>query len=365
MKTVNIDLGERGYAIPIGPGVLSSLPELLVKHEIQEELYIITDTNVHQYYHQTIKDLFNKTDINPVIFTVPAGEKSKSLDVANQLYTQLLENNATRKAAIVAFGGGVVGDLAGFIAATFMRGVPFVQVPTTILSQVDSSVGGKVGINHPLGKNLIGAFYQPEFVLIDPDVLVTLPEREIKAGIAEVIKYSFIWDYDFFTSLFDHIDSLISLSDTKYLVDVLAKCCEIKANVVEQDEKESGLRSILNFGHTAGHALEAVTGYNHFLHGEAVSHGMRAAIHLSMLENRIDNKTAQNALKLVDLLTPPEIPSFVTVDDILQATQKDKKRSKAGQLWILLDGIGKYAMTRDVSNDHIKSAVEFMIRYAL
>ncbi len=365
MKTVNIDLGERGYSIQIGPGILSSLPELLVKHGLQEELYIITDTNVDHYYHQTIIELFDNTDINPVIFTVPAGEKSKSLDVANHLYTQLLENNATRKAAVVAFGGGVVGDLAGFIAATFMRGVPFVQVPTTILSQVDSSVGGKVGINHPLGKNLIGAFYQPEFVLIDPDVLITLPEREIKAGLAEVIKYSFIWDKDFFTSLSEHIDSLITLSDTEYLVDVLATCCEIKAEVVEKDEKESGLRSILNFGHTAGHALEAVTGYKQFLHGEAVSHGMRAAIHLSMLENRIDQETLNNALKLIDLLTPPAIPSFVSVEEILDATKKDKKRSKSGQLWILLDEIGKYAMTRDVSMDNIKFAVEFMIRYKI
>ena len=198
MKIVNVDLGERSYPIYVQAGLLGQLSSFLKKHNLDKRLFLITDENVNQFYGAHVLSQLSKAGFDATLFQVPAGERSKSLQQANELYTRLLESRADRNSVIIALGGGVVGDLAGFVAATFMRGIQFVQVPTTILSQVDSSVGGKVGVNHAMGKNLIGAFYQPQFVLIDPDTLKTLPQREIRAGYAEVIKYGFIHDRDFY-----------------------------------------------------------------------------------------------------------------------------------------------------------------------
>ncbi len=361
MKSINVGLGDRSYSIYIGEGLLDNLTSYLERYSLTEDLFIITDENVYSLYHTRLNEKL--LDFAHKTFRVPAGEQSKSLDTANYLYTKLLEHNATRHSVIMAFGGGVVGDLAGFVAATFMRGIKFVQVPTTILSQVDSSVGGKVGINHKLGKNLIGSFYQPAFVLIDPLVLRTLPTREIYAGLAEVLKYSFINDKALFDLLDDHLTEITGLTNIPLLEQVLTTCCSIKARIVEQDEKESGIRATLNFGHTIGHGLEAATHYNTFLHGEAVLHGMRGAIHLSTLENLLPMSEAKRMLSLIDKLDPAPVHGDISAEQIINAMQKDKKRSRKGQLWILLNDIGKSMMKRNISEKNVHNAVQFVLNY--
>ncbi|MBN1997788.1 3-dehydroquinate synthase [candidate division KSB1 bacterium] len=358
---VNVNLGESSYPIHIQAGQLKMLPQLVRDFFDDEGLFVITDQNVADLYEQKLKNLLEQTGYRYHLLTVPAGESSKSFAVVNELYTQLIENNASRKSAVLAFGGGVVGDLAGFVAATFMRGIRFAQIPTTILSQVDSSVGGKVGVNHALGKNLIGAFYQPVFVLIDPDVLETLDPRERYAGLAEVVKYGLIQDRGFYELLRENLSAIQSLQDKDLLEKVLATCCRIKADVVQQDEKEGGWRAVLNFGHTIGHALEAVTGYETLLHGEAVMFGMRGAVYLSMAGGHISKKTAQESLLLVDKMIPAVSLKDITVNDVLNAMQHDKKRSQAGQLWVLLQNIGQVFLSRDVDARHVADAIRYVL----
>ena len=361
MKTLKVELGDRSYSIFIEFGLLENLGEYLQQYSLRQQVFVITDDTVNLIYGKKCAALLDKANIDYKIFSVPPGESSKSITVLNELYTKLLNAKATRQTTIVAFGGGVVGDLAGFLAASFMRGVNYVQIPTTLLSQVDSSVGGKVGINHQLGKNLIGAFYQPQFVLIDPLLLNTLPQRELLAGMAEVIKYSYIWDSEFFNILNNNMNNLLSLKDTELLESVIQKCCEIKAHVVTQDERESGVRAILNFGHTIGHALEASTLYEKLLHGEAVSLGMKGAVYLSFLENRINQSTVDNCFELIDKLNPPQLPGNMTVDDIIQAMLQDKKRSDKGQLWVLLNKIGEVELTRQVDPINVTKAINFVL----
>ena len=361
MRTVNVDLGERSYSIHIGLSNLDQIGTYLEKFSLTKQVFVITDNTVNSFYNERIRSLLTNSNIQHEIISVPPGEPSKSLQTMDEIFTQLINFRATRQATIVALGGGVVGDLAGFVAASYMRGVKYVQVPTTLLSQVDSSVGGKTGVNHRLGKNLIGAFYQPEFVLMDPAVLSTLPEQQIKAGLAEVIKYSYIWDDQFFDLLNDRIFDLITLNDNDLLENILEKCCQIKAEVVAKDEKESGLRAILNFGHTIGHALEAITGYNALLHGEAVLLGMKGAIHLSLLEGKITQLIATKSLELIEKLDPPKLADL-SIQDVLNAMQRDKKRSDKGQLWVLLNKIGQVELTRDVKPENVNKAIEFVLK---
>ena len=362
MKLV-VDLQDKSYSIHIKANALHTLGEILRENNLMTELFVITDENVQALYGKKVLAILRKAGLKPAMFSVPAGESSKSLQMADYLYSKLIENRATRKSTILALGGGVVGDLAGFVAATFMRGVKFVQIPTTLLSQVDSSVGGKVGVNHRLGKNLIGAFYQPAFVLIDPDVLQTLPHRERQAGMAEVIKYSFIRDAEFFEVLNNNIPALLNLVDAEMIESVLATCCSIKADVVEKDERETGLRAILNFGHTIGHALEALTSFGIFLHGEAILHGMRGAVHLSLLENRATQDAAERSLGLIDKLNPPPIPKFISVEEVLHAMTNDKKRTTEGQLWVLLREIGNAELVRHVNEENVRKAIQFVLDY--
>jgi 3-dehydroquinate synthase len=243
-----------------------------------------------------------------------------------------------------------------------MRGIRFVQVPTTILAQVDSSVGGKVGINHPLGKNLIGAFYQPQFVLIDPSTLTTLPDRQIRAGSAEIIKYGFIYDREFYDLIATNLDALFSLQDASLLERALCRSCEIKAEVVSQDEKEAGVRAILNFGHTIGHAIEAATTYTSFLHGEAIVHGIKAALFLS---HRIGSFSLQQVDDYVGVLTRFQVtalPDDLKYDSLMTALQKDKKRSSKGQLWVLLKDIGSAILTRQIQDEWVREAIDYMMQ---
>ena len=362
MKKLVVELGERSYPIYIRSGGLQHISDYLRQHRLEDDLYIITDSTVHQLYADAIARALEKGGHRFYFISVKPGELSKSLATAGQIYTRLIESGATRKSIIVALGGGVVGDLAGFIAATFLRGIRFVQIPTTVLAQVDSSVGGKVGINHPLGKNLIGAFYQPEFVLIDPYVLKTLPLREIKAGFAEIIKYGFIRDESLFSLLQEKHQSFLSLHDYDLIEKVIHTCCHIKAAVVSQDEKESGLRAILNFGHTAGHALESVTHYKVFLHGEAVLHGIRAALYLSRVLAYLSPDEEARGQQFITALAPPAIPRTVTTTALLSAMQHDKKRTREGQLWVLLKRIGQSFLSRDVDEEAVEQALDYMLK---
>ena len=279
MKIVGLELGERSYPILIQNNILFHIPLHLKGHAPTEQTIIISDQSVSKLYGQTVIDALKAAGIQTDLFIVPDGEDSKSWKTMGNLLTRCIQAGLKRDGLIIALGGGVIGDLAGFVAATYLRGVNFVQIPTSLLAQVDSSVGGKVGINHPLGKNLIGNFYQPKLVLIDPMTLATLDKREMWAGMGEVVKYGLIWNEPFFKQIETSLNTLVHLKDTDAVADMLAFCCRAKANVVEQDEKEGGLRRILNFGHTVGHALEAATDYHYFKHGEAVVHG----IHLSLI----------------------------------------------------------------------------------
>jgi len=361
MKIVNVDLGERSYPIYVQAGLLDQLAHFLSEHNLDQRLFLITDANVQPLYGEKVLAALKDNGMNAEMIVAPAGERSKSLHQANEIYTRLLESRADRNSVIIALGGGVVGDLAGFVAATFMRGVPFVQVPTTVLSQVDSSVGGKVGVNHALGKNLIGAFYQPKFVLIDPDTLTTLPDREIRAGSAEVIKYGFIQDHDFYQTIAAHLDTLFALTDRPLLEQILYTSCCIKADVVSRDEKETGLRATLNFGHTIGHAIEATAGYGRFLHGEAVVHGMIAALRLSYEAGLLPLESVENAAAVLSRFRAPALPAEIHFDTLTAAMQKDKKRSSAGQLWVLLEDVGRSLLTREVTDSQVRRAVDYML----
>ncbi|HEU6449174.1 MAG TPA: 3-dehydroquinate synthase [Verrucomicrobiae bacterium] len=280
MRIVPVQLGNRSYQIKIAPGLLEKLGSECARLKPGSRCAIITDTNVGKKYAECAYESLVKTGFEPVLMTIPAGEKAKSLKCVQHCYDQLASHRLERKSFIVALGGGVVGDLAGFVAATYLRGIPFVQIPTTLLAQVDSSVGGKTGVNLRAGKNLVGAFYQPRLVLCDLETLNTLPEREYRSGLAEVIKYGIIYDADLFARIESALPKLLK-REGNVLAPVIARCCEIKAEVVSLDETESGPRAILNFGHTIGHAIENSIGYGKYLHGEAISIGQVAAAKLS------------------------------------------------------------------------------------
>jgi 3-dehydroquinate synthase len=280
MRSVKVPLGNRSYDILIGGGLLAGLGAECAKLSLGRHCAIISDKNVAPKYSKAAQLSLESAGFESYVITVPAGESAKSMKTVEACYNQLAEHRLERASFIVALGGGVVGDLAGFVAATYLRGMAFMQVPTTLLAQVDSSVGGKVGVNLQAGKNLVGAFHQPRLVLCDFDMLKTLPPREYRAGLAEVIKYGIIYDAALFAQLEHDMPRLLE-KDPEVLASVVARCCEIKAEVVGQDETETGLRAILNFGHTIGHALEAVSGYGKYLHGEAISIGQVAAAQLS------------------------------------------------------------------------------------
>jgi len=276
MKTLRVQLAERSYSIEIGAGALAELGRLVAQHVDPSSAIVVTDENVARLYAERATQSLESQGIRCAKVVLPAGEEGKGLGTVSRLLDEIFDIGIDRRSAVVALGGGVVGDVAGFAAAVALRGVDYVQVPTTLLAQVDSSVGGKTGVNHATGKNLIGAFWQPRLVVIDPASLETLPRRELLAGVAEVVKYGVIWDAELFGELEERHEALLAL-DESYVSDVVARCCEIKAEVVSRDEREGGLRAILNFGHTVGHAIENDTGYGELLHGEAVSIGMVAA----------------------------------------------------------------------------------------
>lgn len=341
MKIINVWLGERSYKIKIGKNLLSSIGQELLAFNFSPNCLLISNHLVYEHYGNQVKGSLEKAGFKVSVALVEDGEQAKSLKWAAKLYDEGLKGGLNRNSPIVALGGGVVGDLAGFIAATYMRGVPFIQVPTTLLAQVDSSVGGKVAINHPKGKNIIGAFYQPKLVLADIDTLKTLPLRELRSGLAEVIKYGVIWDKDFFEYMESHIKDALNLN-YKMLEVLIAKSCTIKAAIIEEDEREGGLRTILNFGHTFGHAYEAITNYTTYRHGEAVALGMVEATKFACykdLTKELLLKRLVELLKQAGLEIKPA--QWFKPGELLEIMKFDKKNKGEKIQFVLPRELGK------------------------
>ena len=341
MKTLKVNLGDRSYPIYVGGEIIHRLGEFLQQAGLRGKVAVVTNSTVAQLYLDPVNQALARAGFESASVLVPDGEEYKNLESLATIYDHLVRARLERKSSVVALGGGVVGDLAGFAAATYLRGVPYVQIPTTLLAQVDSSVGGKTGVNHPEGKNLIGAFYQPRLVLIDVDVLDTLPRRDLVAGLAEVIKYGIIEDAELFQLLEGKIERLIDL-DREVLTQVIAASCAIKARVVEQDEREDDYRAVLNFGHTLGHALEAATGYNDFLHGEAVAVGIAKAAAISVRQGFCDRQSLARIRALIEKAgLPAELPKSVTAQSLIQGLEVDKKSAGGKIKFVMCAGIGK------------------------
>ncbi|MFC0167984.1 bifunctional shikimate kinase/3-dehydroquinate synthase AroKB [Pseudoduganella danionis] len=340
---LNVDLGERSYPISIGPALLQD-QSLLARHVHGNKVAIVTNTTIAPLYLERVEAGLRAAGKQMISIVLPDGEEFKNWESLMKIFDALLANKADRKTTLVALGGGVIGDLCGYAAASYMRGVDFIQVPTTLLSQVDSSVGGKTGINHPLGKNMIGAFYQPRAVLADTTTLETLPERELAAGLAEVIKYGAVIDLPFFEWIEANIAKLVA-RDKGALAYAIARSCEIKADVVRQDEREGGLRAILNFGHTFGHAIEAGMGYGQWLHGEAVGCGMVMAADLSQRMGFIDAATVERVRALVAAAgLPVKAPDLGTAR-WLELMEVDKKNEGGAIKFILMKPLGAPCIT--------------------
>lgn len=346
---VEVDLGNRSYPIYIGSGLLDQ-PDLLQRHVHGKRVLVVTNTTVAPLYLDKVTDALTRDNPKISVETVilPDGEQYKDMDTLMKVFDKAIESRLDRRSTFVALGGGVIGDMCGFAAASFLRGVNFIQIPTTVMAQVDSSVGGKTGINHPLGKNLIGAFYQPQCVLIDTDTLNTLPDRELASGLAEVIKYGLIRDAEFFEWQEKNMDALLARDPTAFAY-AIKRSCENKAEVVSLDEKESGLRATLNLGHTFGHAIETGFGYGQWLHGEAVAIGTVMAVDMSHRLGWIDEslvKRVHNILKQARL--PTSAPESMTVEMFKSIMSVDKKVADGVLRLILLKGpLGNCVFTSD------------------
>lgn len=354
---VHVQLGPRSYDIAIGAGNLRDVVTLCDTDREDAHAVIITDDNVDSLYAEPIAEALVEAGAEVDILSAEAGEQSKAPEVAAELWDQMLDHGTDRTSIVVAVGGGVVGDLAGFVAATFARGLRFVQVPTTLLAQVDSSVGGKVGINLAGGKNMVGAFWQPRGVVIDVDVLETLPVREYRAGLAEVVKYGVIQDADFFTYLEQNVQPVLA-REPAVLRHIVQRCCRLKADVVEQDEREeTGLRAILNYGHTFGHALEAATGYDQLLHGEGVAIGMMCAARLAQRLERVDEAFVERQSKLLGALgLPLELPD-VDHEELVELMYRDKKAERGQLRFVLPTRLGHVEGVRGVETTAILAAL--------
>jgi len=359
VRTVHVSLGSRSYDIKIAPGLLDRIGRECARLKPGARCAIITDTNVGKQYAKAVFNSLATAGFSPSLIIVQPGETAKSLKTVQSCYDQLAAHRLERKSFIVALGGGVVGDLAGFLAATYLRGIAFVQAPTTLLAQVDSSVGGKVGVNLKAGKNLVGSFYQPKLVLCDLNTLKTLPDREFRAGLAEVIKYGIIYDAKLFAQLERDLPRILK-RDQIILTPVIARCCEIKAEVVGKDETESGLRAILNFGHTIGHAIENISGYGRFLHGEAISMGQTAAARLS---HEILGLPERDVERIGNLLRRAGLPSQTGLNSLkrqklLNAMHLDKKVSDGEIKFVLAEKIGNVVWNQRVPGNLIHGALD-------
>lgn len=359
MPNISVNLPQNSYEIAIAPNQLKELGSQMQPLKLGKKVLVISNPEIFAHYGDICLASLNNAGFETFTHLIPAGEEHKHLQSIEQIYDIALTHQIERSSTFVALGGGVIGDMTGFAAATWLRGVNFVQVPTSLLAIVDASVGGKTGVNHPQGKNLIGAFYQPKLVLIDPNVLATLPTREFRAGMAEVIKYGVIWDEDLFTKLehSDLLDQQDSISD-ELLEVIITRSCQAKAEVVSQDEKESGLRAILNYGHTIGHAVESLTHYQQFVHGEAVAIGMVAAGKIALSMGLWTQAEAQRQNELIlKAGLPTDIPPQLSIDDILEVIKSDKKVRAGKVRFILPTAIGQVTISDQVTPEIIISAL--------
>ena len=362
MQTLTVDLGDRSYPIYIGGGLLSRA-DLFKPHLAGRQVAIVTNETVAPLYLDALRESLGGQDVATVV--LPDGESFKNWETLQLIFDGLLRARHDRKTTVIALGGGVVGDMAGFAAACYQRGVDFIQVPTTLLSQVDSSVGGKTGINHPLGKNMVGAFYQPKAVVIDTSVLNTLPPRELSAGLAEVIKYGLICDLEFLGWLEEHIDELRDLRPD-VLIQAIERSCAAKARVVGADERESGLRAILNLGHTFGHAVETHMGYGEWLHGEAVSAGTVMALEMSSRLGWISGADRDRGIRLLLRAGLPVVPpDEMTPEDFLEHMAVDKKVLDGRLRLVLLRQLGEAVITDDFPREVLDATLRADYRVLL
>jgi len=354
---ITVNLPQGAYGIHIMPGAIQRIGQLMRNLGMQGMALVVSDENVGALYGAAVLHSLTECGCKAELICVPPGEGSKSLGVAMELYTKAVTMGLDRRSPVIALGGGVVGDLAGFVAATYLRGVPFIQIPTTLLAMVDSSVGGKVAVNHELGKNLIGAFYQPRLVVADLDVLSTLPERELIAGLAEVIKYGAIHDTDFFNYLNRNCAALMK-KEEGVLTEVISRCCRSKAWVVEQDEKENNLRMILNFGHTIGHAIEAETDYTGYRHGEAVAVGMYAASLISRELGLCTSQTVEAMREIIQRFSLPLTARECSPERLMTFLKRDKKSVDNVVQWVLIQAPGEVVIERGVNEAVLRSVLE-------
>ena len=356
METIHIQLEDRSYPIYIGEGLLTQI-KLIESHLKQKHVAIVTNTTVAPLYLDPLLNGLKQHGIKAFPIILPDGEVYKNQETLNLIYDALLKEKCERTTTLIALGGGVIGDMTGYAAATYLRGVPFIQIPTTLLSQVDSSVGGKTGINHALGKNMIGAFYQPQCVIADIDTFKTLPQREFSAGMAEVIKYGLIRDEAFFDWLEKNMEGLMKLNPS-LLTEAIKRSCQNKADIVEMDEHESGVRATLNLGHTFGHAIENAMGYGVWLHGEAVATGMVMAAHLSKLMGWLKDHEFNRIVKLLKEAKLPIDPPKISEDQYMKLMSLDKKVVDGKIRLVLQKGMGDSCITSDYDPNHLKATLK-------
>ena len=350
---VDVETGSARSAIVIGEGVADRLSALLDEHGIGRRRFVVSSPVIWRFHGEQLQRVIDAGE--PIL--IPDGERYKNLQSVARIYESLIRANADRGSAIVAVGGGVIGDTAGFAAATFLRGIALAHVPTTLLAQVDSSIGGKVGVNHPLGKNMIGSFHQPKVVAIDPLLLNTLPRREFRSGLYEVVKYGMIRSRELFDRVARHTKEIFS-KDPDVLLPAIIESCRIKAEVVSADEREGGLRRILNFGHTVGHALEAVTKYRRYRHGEAIALGMLAAAELGVARGALAERERQALAQLIAQLGPLPTVSDLTIGEVLEAIRRDKKVVNGRLHFVLAIEIGATMTVDDVTEDELRGVLK-------
>lgn len=350
MLNLPVQLGSRSYSIHIGDGLLAT-PTVLSNYIANKKCVVVSNEKITALYWQSLKQIFST---EPHLILLPDGESHKNLESLNHIFTELLEHFYDRNTILIALGGGIIGDITGFAAACYQRGIEFIQIPTTLLAQVDSSVGGKTAVNHPLGKNMIGAFYQPKAVITDIATLRTLPSNELSAGLAEIIKTALLGDQAFFEWLEQYIDDLLKL-DTQALTYAIKRSCEIKADIVARDETEQSVRALLNLGHTFGHAIETFTQYKHYLHGECVAIGMVMAAEFSQRLGKLPQVDVDRIIALIKAANLPiTIPENMTAETFLELMMRDKKTLNAAIRLVLLNKLGDAFITADYNTEQLK-----------
>ena len=357
MKTIRVSLQSQSYPIWIDNGLLNSLPQLFAPMNQGQNWVIFSQDEIYKKFGKDLENILKKNGFNVSFILIPNGEEAKSLIVMEKLFSKLLQLNCDRSSIFLALGGGVVGDLTGFMAAVFMRGVDYIQIPTTLLAMVDSSIGGKTGVNLCEGKNLIGAFWHPKAVVVDPLLLNTLPKREFTSAMGEIIKYGAIMDKKLFMKVVDNLDNLLNAGKNELISDIIVNCAEIKSKIVEEDEKEHGKRKILNFGHTIGHALETYLGFEKIRHGEAVSYGMLLASRLSLQFSELNERSHELLTDTIARLPLPDLPKLNN-EKILSILSNDKKNKNGKYGFVLLSEIGSAIMKNGVDEKSIINVLE-------